>query len=212
MKMNRNRVYTDYWKALADRLKATSGPTIIKPILKTKDLDALLWFEHAFNRDADFEPRSEVSRAFHDALGHPFQQLPRQVLSDMNSASDYINGLIKYSLAQGDLSMKLADFTVKELSFDRPVFLTGESYLAWRNQFPIRSPTLTRKRANGLWWILTIVNEMEELAVDVFGTGEIYNLLEYSEGEELWDHGKRVLTGIARWHESRFPTAPRNVS
>lgn len=198
-----------YWESLNEFTKSVAGPTIMRPELGVQDLDALLWFTDTFDYQSDCIDECEISNLFHEQLGHPFRYLPRQVLADMDSAHDYIRKLIYYALGEGNLSMKL-DFTIEQLSYDKPVFYSLADYGRWRESRK-RRPSLTRKRANGLWWILTLADEMESLSEE-FGTGHIYSLLEYPEGEESWNHGKRILSGLARWNESRFPTAPRNVS
>ena len=198
-----------YWESLNEYTKSVAGPTIMRPELSIRDLDALLWFTDAFDYQSDYTDGCEISNLFHQELGHPFRYLPHQVLADMDSANGYIHKLIYYALGEGNLSMKL-DFTIEQLSYDKPVFYSLADYGRWRESKK-RRPSLTRKRANGLWWMLALANEMESLSEE-FGTGPIYSLLEYPEGEEHWDHGKRVLSGLAQWKESCVPTAPRNVS
>lgn len=197
------------WQKAKDEFINDTSPMVVKPDLKNRDLDALLWFSDTFHQQANIvDEDCEMAQWFNTNMGQPWDYLPRQVLNDMESAYDYINGLIKYTLSQGELSMKLTDFTIKELSWDRPVFYSGESYLSWRDELPMRKPVLTRKRVNGLWWILCVADAMEKIC-DTLEFGELFHVLEYEKGAEMWSHGKRTLAGIARYHESKFPTAAR---
>ena len=196
----------EYWKTVRENIKDIGGLSIVKPKLSVDDLDSLLWFTDAFNADWDLEETSLESREFHKTLGclHP------QAQRDMETAHDYVEKLIMYNLAQGGLSLKMKDLTIKEVSFDKPIFYGVEQYVEWHKKLPTREPRLTRKRANGLWWLLTFADEMEATA-EHLGIGEVYRVLVDGEPGK-WDRGKAVIAGLARYHESRFPTAPRGAA
>ena len=207
--MNRN----DYEKFCSELRGMFPRFQLRKPELKTQDLDGLLWFNHTFQKDwGNFEEPwfKEMVENYTHMSSSPLEVLPRQALNDIDSASDYLQQIVEYNLMKGELNLKLSDQTINEVSFPYPLPQHVLKKLCWHGitQKKPRMPTLTRKRANGLWWIYCIAELMEDFADLPFGS-ETYATHEYRDGEDMWAHGKNVVVGIAKYHDSKFPLAPR---
>jgi hypothetical protein len=180
------------------------GETRGNPALNVDELDSLLHFIPAFQHD--FELEFSECREYQS----PASVLPAQVWEDIDSAFEYLQSLVFYKLAMNTLTLK-TDLTIREVSYSVPLSLYDikriQTFPRGRYGKP-RQPRLTRKRANGLWWILTVARLMEEqFECCPLPFSRIPETIESEKG--FWDCAYSLIAGIARFHESRFPTATR---
>ena len=198
------------WEAYCKMFRSNSaGKRISGPDLRTKELDGLLWFNHTFQKDWENcdDPWFEECLKEYTLMGSPLAILPRQVLADIGSAQEFLQQIVEYNLAKGTLTLK-TDFTLREVSFPYSVRGFRLGFYPMKIDGRPRKPRLTRKRANGLWWIYTVGSLMEEHS-EVFTGSEIYETHLTEMGADMWHTGMNTVRAIACDHECKFPSAPR---
>tara|TARA_B100000214_G_C23889116_1_gene590949 strand:- start:323 stop:1030 length:708 start_codon:yes stop_codon:yes gene_type:complete len=194
-----------------------------KPKLTTDDLDGLLTFLHFFELDlndvTDKEWHAEVKEDVEKDYGHGedwaytwddlLLNIPAPVCSDIQAAIKYAKQLIAYNLRLGELTLK-TDLTLKEVKYDLPV----TDYLELVKDWPVSRagnplpPRVTRKRANGMWWIINAADVMSEATQTWASWTTACQETKGAMWDEYWN-GADVIAQVAAYHETKWPTAPR---
>ena len=190
-------------------------PFAIKPTLTHKALDGLLTFIEVWSADyshMQFDAELYGQTGWEDYI----RTIPRQITNDMFSGIEYLEKLIIYNLANGTLTLK-SDLTLREIQYEKPV----KDYLASVESWPRTSsgkpipPRMTRKRANGLWWVLAISSNIRlngwDAELDLAEYTQRLMNIDSEEFELRYKNGESLVSNLARYHESRFPTAPRTA-
>lgn len=185
---------------------------------------------------AQESPQSfEQTFSWHDfefeALGESVaRHMPGSVWDDVYAGIEYLEKLCYYGVLKNklrvyvDASAKETDiyYLSEKLFEDHTIYANHFGHLhqhancysgkrlqsATRNPSGSpRKPTITRKRANGLWWFLAIWEAMECEGLRTYGAYWI------EQGEmNMWDEvddGLEFVRSLALHHESLHPTAIR---
>ena len=137
-----------------------------KPSLTVNSLDGLFWVGWLF--------QSELGEADRDA---PINRIPATIVSEMKSGLEYIQHLSEWFFTKNKLA---CDYKYKDaMQFDSkdtqsinvygvPTYESPYFTFPWIDEAKINSqererrPSLTRKRVNGLWWLLVVWDLLEE--------------------------------------------------
>lgn len=177
-----------------------------RPDLHKDDLDGLLWFSDVWA--TDFLNISEGEWDFASTgLESYLQGLPSPILGDIWAAFEYTQRVVGYNLAKGYLTLK-SDLTLKEVSFSKPVDIDLIKMFTGNRSGRPRMPPITRKRANGLWWLLAVGDIIKDIGAMNCST-EMGYVLEGGIEEDRFMAGEQVVRRLAMYHETKYPTAPR---
>jgi len=193
-----------------------------KPSLTVNSLDGLFWVGWLF--------QSELGEADRDA---PINRIPATIVSEMKSGLEYIQHLSEWFFTKNKLA---CDYKYKDaMQFDSkdtqsinvygvPTYESPYFTFPWIDEAKINSqererrPSLTRKRVNGLWWLLVVWDLLEEDLIEWKEWGKSNGKPDVQMGwlstmdtkqVDATSVGIQFINQMSEWHETQHPTAPR---
>jgi hypothetical protein len=177
-----------------------------KPELTVRALDGLFW--------AEWILRCEFYEPDRDA---PIRRIPKRIVSEIESGMEYIKHLSEWFFTTNALACEYGHKPGAMYKYNPAMMCVPKSNspyftFPWVEEEKIkagnrtRRPALTRKRANGLWWMLVVWDLLKEDAQE-HDLGWLCVL--DTEQEDMSDIGVQFISQLANWHETQHPTAER---
>tara|TARA_R100001510_G_C7653764_1_gene212173 strand:+ start:2664 stop:3296 length:633 start_codon:yes stop_codon:yes gene_type:complete len=177
-----------------------------KPELTIRTIDSLFWIKWLWDRESTETEESAPLSLIDDSIKDDMQQAMKY-LSDLidwfyvknNIRSEY---QLKTGVSEYDYSDEGPPLSTS-INFTYPWIYDSNIYSRNRT----RKPSLTRRRVNGLWWLLVAF----DLLFEDWKIAEGCCWLGWAKQQDLerFDVGLQFINQLAEWHEFKHPTAQR---